>query len=142
MGAMWESDPDRCCWHRKVEPLDEALTGFAAWITGRKRFQGGLREALPVIEHQPDGTIKANPLTSWSTERLHRYTVEHDLPRHPLWDCGFRSIGCAPCTRVAAPGEDARAGRWAGFAKTECGIHLARRVSLAQMGIADQASDR
>ncbi len=142
IGAMWEGDPDRCCWHRKVEPLDEALTGFAAWITGRKRFQGGLREALPIIEHRPDGTVKANPLANWSTERLDRYTVEHDLPRHPLRDRGFRSIGCAPCTGVAAPGQDARAGRWAGSAKTECGIHLVRPVSLAQMGIAEQASDR
>lgn len=141
-GTLWESQPDQCCWHRKVEPLDDALDGFAAWITGRKRFQGGKRDALPLIEQQPDGTIKANPLANWDTGQLDRYMVDHDLPRHPLWNRGFRSIGCAPCTRAVAPGEDARAGRWAGLTKTECGIHLGRQVSLAQKGIAGRASDR
>ena len=141
-GTLWEDDPDRCCWHRKVEPLDEALTGFAAWITGRKRVQAGTRVSMPLIERQPDGTVKANPLAHWGTQQLERYILEHDLPRHPLWDRGFRSLGCAPCTRAVAPGEDARAGRWAGLAKTECGIHRSRPVSIAQMGIAGVAVDR
>ena len=127
-GRLWEKDPDLCCWQRKVEPLDDALSGFAGWITGRKRFQGGLRESLPVIEEEPDGRIKVNPLTSWSAERLNIYTTEHGLPRHPLWAKGFRSIGCTPCTRATAPGEEPRAGRWPGTGKTECGIHLARPV--------------
>ena len=125
-GKLWATDPDVCCWQRKVEPLDEALTGFPAWITGRKRFQGGLRGALPLIEQQSDGRVKANPLVSWSAERLSRYMAEHDLPRHPLEGRGYRSIGCAPCTRPTAPGEDPRDGRWAGRSKTECGIHVSQ----------------
>ena len=140
-GTLWQSDSDQCCWHRKVEPLDEALVGFDAWITGRKRVQGGIRVGLPIIEHEPDGKIKLNPLATWSTEQLQRYIAEHDLPRHPLWDRGFRSIGCAPCTRAVAPGEDARAGRWAGLGKSECGIHLARQPGLPQIGIAGATLD-
>ena len=124
-GTLWQTDPDICCWRRKVEPLDEALAGFPAWITGRKRFQGGQRGALPLIEHEPDGRVKVNPLVSWPAERLDHYMAEHALPRHPLEARGYRSIGCAPCTRPIAPGEDPRAGRWAGRGKTECGIHLA-----------------
>ena len=140
-GTLWESEPDQCCWHRKVEPLDDALTGLAAWITGRKRFQGGERGNLPLIEHQPDGRIRANPLVGWSNEKLHAYLATHGLPRHPLWDRGFRSIGCAPCTRATGAHEDARAGRWAGLGKTECGIHLARQGSLTQIGIAGASRD-
>ena len=123
---LWDRDPDRCCRHRKVEPLDEALAGFAAWITGRKRFQGGTRAALPLVEPQPDGRVAVNPLASWSAEALSRYMTKHDLPPHPLAERGFSSIGCAPCTRPTLPGEGARAGRWSGHTKTECGIHLPR----------------
>lgn len=122
-GALWQSDPDLCCWHRKVEPLDEALAGFPASITGRKRFQGGMRSTLPLIERE-NGRIKVNALASWSAEQLKGYMAEHGLPRHPLEAQGYRSLGCAPCTRPTAPGADARAGRWAGRNKTECGIHL------------------
>lgn len=125
-GTLWQAEPDVCCWHRKVEPLDAALTGFDAWITGRKRFQGGLRGALPVVEREPDGRVKVNPLATWSAAEVAAYRAEHDLPAHPLEAQGYRSIGCAPCTRPAAPGEDPRAGRWTGQAKSECGIHLAR----------------
>ena len=125
-GTLWQSDPDVCCWHRKVEPLDEALAGFAAWITGRKRFQGGLRGGLPVVEREPDGRVKVNPLATWSAADIAAYRAAHDLPAHPLEAQGFRSIGCLPCTRPTAAGEDQRAGRWAGRAKSECGIHLAR----------------
>ena len=130
-GTLWQSDPDVCCWHRKVEPLDEALAGFPAWITGRNRFQGGMRGALPLIEREPDGRVKVNPLVSWSADDLRRYMDEHGLPRHPLEARGFRSIGCVPCTRATAPGEDPRAGRWAGRGKTECGIHLAHAPEAA-----------
>ena len=125
-GTLWQAEPDVCCWHRKVEPLDEALAGFDAWITGRKRFQGGLRGDLPVIEREPDGRVKANPLAAWSAAEIAAYRARHDLPAHPLEARGYRSIGCAPCTRPAAAGEDPRAGRWAGRAKSECGIHLTR----------------
>lgn len=121
-GALWRSDPDLCCWHRKVEPLDEALAGFPASITGRKRFQGGMRSALPLIERE-SGRVKVNALASWSAQELKGYMAEHGLPRHPLEAQGYRSLGCAPCTRPTAPGADPRAGRWAGRSKTECGIH-------------------
>ncbi len=122
-GTLWQSDPDVCCWHRKVEPLDGALAGFPAWITGRKRFQGGTRAALPLIEHD-GGRVKVNALASWSADQLGQYMAEHRLPRHPLEAQGYRSLGCVPCTRSTAPGTDPRAGRWAGRHKTECGIHL------------------
>lgn len=129
-GRLWRSDPDSCCWQRKVEPLDEALAGFAAWITGRKRYQGGPRRNLPMVETGPDGRIKLNPLAGWSAEDVARYFAEHDLPRHPLEAQGYRSIGCVSCTRPALDGEDPRAGRWPGFEKNECGIHLPRMTPL------------
>jgi len=127
-GTLWRSDPDVCCWQRKVEPLDEALAGFSAWITGRKRYQGGVRRDLPLVEAGPDGRVKINPLARWSADDIARYFAEHGLPRHPLEARGYRSIGCTTCTRVAAPGEDPRAGRWDGSSKNECGIHLPRLV--------------
>lgn len=125
-GVLWKSDPDLCCWQRKVEPLDEALGGFAAWITGRKRHQATPRQNLPLVEDGPDGRTKVNPLAGWGREDIDAYFARHDLPRHPLEAQGFRSVGCAPCTRAVRPGEDPRSGRWAGMNKTECGIHLAR----------------
>lgn len=125
-GTLWARDPDACCWHRKVEPLDTALAGFDAWITGRKRFQGALRARLPALEQGPDGRVKVNPLAGWSAEEIDAYRARHDLPPHPLAGRGFRSIGCAPCTHAVRPGEPPRAGRWAGRGKTECGIHLPR----------------
>jgi phosphoadenosine phosphosulfate reductase len=118
--AVW--DPDGCCAFRKVAPLERALEGFDAWITGRKRFQAATRFDLPVVER--DGAhIKVNPLASWSAADVADYVRAHDLPAHPLLAQGYRSIGCAPCTSIVAPGEDPRAGRWRGFDKTECGIH-------------------
>ena len=123
-GALWRRDPDACCRVRKAEPLDGALAGFAAWITGRKRFQGNLRGAIPVIEGDPaTGRVKLNPLAPWTAEDVERYRRLRNLPAHPLVAEGYRSIGCAPCTRPVGPGEDPRAGRWWGIDKTECGIH-------------------
>lgn len=122
-GVLWASAPDRCCALRKVLPLARALEGFDAWITGRKRFQGGLRSHLPVIE-AAEGRIKINPLARWQRADIEAYFAAHDLPRHPLEADGFLSIGCMPCTDRVAPGEDLRAGRWRDQAKTECGIHL------------------
>lgn len=130
LGTLWRSEPDMCCWQRKVEPLDAALAGFAAWITGRKRYQGGLRRNLPMVEAGPDGRVKVNPLAGWSMDDVARYFAEHDLPRHPLEAQGYRSIGCMSCTRPALDGEDPRAGRWPGFEKHECGIHLPRPAPL------------
>ena len=124
-GRLYATDPDSCCDIRKTEPLAEALEGFDAWITGRKRFQGGLRADLDPLELEPGtGRIKINPLASWAEDRLEAYRLAHDLPAHPLVAKGYRSIGCATCTRPTVPGEDPRAGRWNGIDKTECGIHL------------------
>ena len=124
-GDLNTNEPDACCHIRKTLPLEKALGGFSAWITGRKRFQGSTRERLSTIEAEPGrGRIKLNPLAFWAPEQLEAYRIEHGLPPHPLVARGFRSIGCAPCTRAVRPDEDARAGRWAGNDKTECGIHL------------------
>jgi phosphoadenylyl-sulfate reductase (thioredoxin) len=122
-GDLWRANPDLCCAVRKVRPLQAALTGFEALITGRKRFQGGARLRLPVFEIV-DGTVRINPLAGWSAEDVDAYYLAHELPRHPLVEGGYRSIGCWPCTQPSAREEDARAGRWAGLEKTECGIHL------------------
>ena len=104
-------------WTRKVEPLDEALDGFDAWITGRKRYQADTRRALPMIEAEEAGRTKVNPLAGWREADVARYMAEHALPSHPLAARGFRSIGCAPCTSATGAGEDGRAGRWAGRGK-------------------------
>ena len=131
-GQLWQDDPDLCCWNRKVEPLEEALNGFAAWITGRKRMHGGSRAGLDLVESGPDGRIKINPLASWNAADIAGYFARHDLPRHPLVAAGYRSIGCAPCTAAIADGEAPRAGRWSGTGKTECGIHLAHAATHAR----------
>jgi phosphoadenosine phosphosulfate reductase len=123
-GVLWYGNPDMCCFIRKVEPMRRALTGFSAWITGRKRFHGGERAELPAIEAADDGRIKINPLAGWHRDDIDRYFATHDLPRHPLEADGFLSIGCMPCTDRVKPGEGARAGRWRDLEKSECGIHL------------------
>ena len=120
--ALWMTNPDLCCQIRKTEPLQRALAGLDAWFTGRKRFQNSARAVLQVFE--PDGRrIKVNPLAGWTGDQLKAYSARHDLPEHPLVSRGYPSIGCVPCTTKVAPGEDARAGRWRGLDKTECGIH-------------------
>lgn len=119
----WSYDPDGCCDLRKVEPLRRALQPFDAWISGRKGFQAKSRTALPRFE-EDEGRLKLNPLADWDKARLDAYFTEHDLPRHPLEAQGYPSIGCAPCTSKVQPGEDPRAGRWRGWDKVECGIHL------------------
>ena len=120
---LWSSDPDMCCEVRKVRPLGRAIEGFDAWITGRKRFQSDTRANLPLFEAE-GARIKINPLASWDATRLLAYLDAHELPRHRLVARGYPSLGCIPCTSMVKPGEDARAGRWRGRAKTECGIHL------------------
>lgn len=122
-GMRWSYDPDGCCEIRKVEPLRRALAPFDAWISGRKGFQAGTRTALPRFE-EDEGRLKLNPLADWSKSQLDAYFAEHDLPRHPLEAQGYLSIGCAPCTSKVKPGEDPRAGRWRGWDKVECGIHV------------------
>jgi len=122
---LHQTDTDACCHVRKVVPLDRALSEFDAWITGRKRFHGGDRLSLPVVEEAGD-QVKFNPLANWGKDELDAYAAEHDLPAHPLVAQGFPSIGCWPCTEPADDGDDTRSGRWKGLDKTECGIHLAR----------------
>lgn len=121
-GILWRSDPDACCRLRKTLPLQRALEGFDAWITGRKRFQNAPRVDLPAFE-AADGRIKINPLAGWSAEDVRHRVESNGLPPHPLTADGFLSIGCMPCTDRVADGEDSRAGRWRGNGKTECGIH-------------------
>lgn len=122
---LWFSDPDACCRIRKVEPLERALAPFSAWINGRKRFQGGLRAAIPVVED--DGIrLKFNPFANVSREEIEAIYAEAKLPPHPLAASGFLSVGCMPCTSRTSPDEDTRAGRWRGRAKTECGIHTVK----------------
>lgn len=119
---LWFSDPDACCRIRKVEPLARALKPFDAWLNGRKRFQGSSRAGIPVVED--DGArLKFNPFANVSREELEAIFARAKLPRHPLVASGFLSVGCMPCTSRTAEGEDERAGRWRGRAKTECGIH-------------------
>jgi phosphoadenosine phosphosulfate reductase len=122
---LWFSDPDACCRIRKVEPLARALAPFSAWINGRKRFQGGLRAAIPVVEQ--DGTrLKFNPFANVTREQIEAIYAAAKLPPHPLVASGFLSVGCMPCTSRTSPDEDARAGRWRGRPKTECGIHAVK----------------
>ena len=122
---LWKTDADACCALRKVRPLEPALEGFGAWITGRKRFHGGARMSLSVFEHA-DGRYKVNPLANWTQADVDAYLKEKDLPRHPLVSQGYPSIGCWPCTQPAADPSDPRSGRWAGQNKTECGLHVER----------------
>ncbi len=123
-GVLHKTDPDACCTLRKSEPLERALSGFDAWITGRKRFQGGARTGLQFFEADTDGRIKVNPLAHWAKDDVRDYMVNNRLPRHPLVREGYRSIGCWPCTSRVSEGEDERAGRWRGREKVECGIHF------------------
>jgi phosphoadenosine phosphosulfate reductase len=128
---LWQIDTDACCEVRKVIPLDKALAGFDGWITGRKRFQGASRLAMPVVE-QADHQIKFNPLANWTKADLEAYAAEYELPAHPLVAQGFPSIGCWPCTKPVEAGQDERSGRWAGSDKTECGIHTARAPGVVE----------
>jgi phosphoadenosine phosphosulfate reductase len=122
-GTLHQRDADACCAVRKVEPMARAIEPFRAWFTGRKRFQAATRSALPVFE-AVGSRIRINPLARWSTGDLADYMRAHALRENPLVAYGYLSIGCFPCTQPVKPGEDARSGRWAGRAKTECGIHL------------------
>ncbi|MBI5132795.1 MAG: phosphoadenylyl-sulfate reductase [Rhodopseudomonas palustris] len=119
---LWFSDPDKCCFIRKVEPLKRALAPFDAWLNGRKRFQGGVRAEIPVVE--ADGVrLKFNPFANVSRDDINAIYALGKLPPHPLLASGFLSVGCMPCTSRAESEQDTRSGRWQGRGKTECGIH-------------------
>jgi phosphoadenosine phosphosulfate reductase len=122
--TLWERDPDRCCELRKVAPLRAALAGWDGWITAIRRDQTAERAYARVVERDAKfGLLKVNPLVAWTTDDVWGHLYAHDVPYNPLHDRGFPSIGCQPCTLAVLAGEDARAGRWRGKRKTECGIH-------------------
>jgi phosphoadenosine phosphosulfate reductase len=122
---LWETDPDRCCGIRKVEPLERALRGYDAWITGIRREQSPTRANAQKLEwSERYGVWKVQPLVDWSAKRVDAFLHVNEIPYNPLHDSGYPSIGCVPCTRPVRPGEDERAGRWTGSGKLECGIHV------------------
>jgi phosphoadenosine phosphosulfate reductase len=121
---LYRTDPDLCCALRKVQPLADALTGYDAWATGLRRAETHNRVIAPVVGWDArKGKVKVSPLARWTDEQVDRYVAEHGVLVNPLVYDGYPSIGCWPCTRRVAPGDDPRSGRWAGTAKTECGIH-------------------
>jgi phosphoadenosine phosphosulfate reductase len=125
--ALYERDAELCCHINKVEPLQEALEEYDAWISGIRRDQSPIRAATPIVEAQllPSGNevLKIHPLAHWSRGDVEDYVRAHDIPTHPLFEKGYQSIGCWPCTRAVVPAEHEREGRWDGLTKTECGIH-------------------
>ena len=129
---LWEKDPDRCCALRKVEPLRAALLGAQAWVTSIRRDQTSDRATAGVLEwDERFGLVKVNPLAHWTSADVREYLRAHDVPTSPLHERGYPSVGCMPCTTPVAAGEAARAGRWRGQEKTECGLHSRRRPAAA-----------
>src|SRR5439155_20581720 len=120
---LYARNPDLCCHINKVEPLKRYLPNMRAWINGRRRDQASTRTAIPIVEKHQDGPYKVNPLTTWTSKDTYYYLERHGIPTHPLFEQGYTSIGCAPCTRPPLAGGDERSGRWAGREKTECGLH-------------------
>ena len=127
---LFRHDPDRCCEINKVEPLRRALRGVRAWINGRRRDQASTRQALPILEELPNGMVKINPLLRWAAKDTYEYMTRHAIPLNPLFEQGYTSIGCAPCTRKPdlRGNLDDRSGRWNGLNKTECGLHLPEKT--------------
>jgi phosphoadenosine phosphosulfate reductase len=122
--SLWLHDPDRCCGLRKVQPLADVLQPFAAWVTGVRRSNSPSRSSTPLIEWSSKyELVKLNPLAFWSDRDVWRYVYKHNVPYNPLLEQGYTSIGCATCTSLPN-GDTARSGRWAGFNKTECGLHI------------------
>jgi phosphoadenosine phosphosulfate reductase len=123
-GPVYRSNPDQCCYDRKIIPLRRALAGYDAWITAIRADQSSHRAATRLVGPDPKfGLVKINPLLTWSRRDVWAFIATHRVPYNPLHDRGYSSIGCWPCTRPVTAGEDERAGRWAGHAKTECGLH-------------------
>jgi phosphoadenosine phosphosulfate reductase len=141
---LYERDPERCCEINKVRPMFEALRGLDAWITSVRRDSSPTRAETPIVDRyelEPGREIvKVNPMATWSRQQVWGYLKEHSLPHNPLYDLGYASIGCAPCTRLRFAGEPERAGRWAGIAKWECGIHV--NEAAATIDVSDAGADR
>jgi len=132
--ALWLREPDKCCGIRKVEPLTQKLSSASAWITGIRREQSPTRANTRKLEWDAKfGLVKLNPLADWTDAQVWGYIRANNVPYNPLHDRNYPSIGCTHCTRAVKPGEDARAGRWSGFAKTECGLHL--NMKMAEVAI-------
>lgn len=129
-GRMWRSNPDACCAMNKREPFDRAKRelGIRCWLTGVRREQSNTRKATRIVQRDHIGLVKLCPIAAWTAKDVHYYLLENDLPYHPLREAGYLSIGCRPeegfCTTRVLPGQDPRSGRWAGFDKTECGLHV------------------
>ena len=122
---LYERDPSTCCALRKVEPINRELASYEAWVTGLKRVDNPLRADARLVEWDAArGMVKINPIAAWTDDEVRDYARRHGVPTNWLLDDGYPSIGCEPCTRRVAPGEDPRSGRWAGWAKTECGLHV------------------
>ena len=121
---LFARDPAACCRMRKMEPLAAQLAGYEAWVTGLRRDEAPTRANTPVVGwDEAHGLVKINPLAAWTFDDLLAYAWANEVPLNPLLTDGYPSIGCQPCTARVAPGDDPRSGRWAGLAKTECGIH-------------------
>jgi len=135
---LFESNPEVCCEINKVRPMLEALRGLDAWVTSVRRDSSPTRATTPIVERydleQDRPIVKVNPMANWTKPQVWGYLKEHDLPHNPLYDLGYSSIGCAPCTRLRFTGEPERAGRWAGIAKWECGIHVNESARQATRG--------
>jgi phosphoadenosine phosphosulfate reductase len=128
--ALWQSDPDQCCNLRKVEPLRRKLSELQAWITSIRRDQTSSRASAGKIEwDEKFGLVKINPIADWNSKQVWQYIHQHKIPYNALHDRNYPSIGCTHCTRAVLPGEDPRAGRWAGMAKTECGLHIIQPIA-------------
>jgi len=138
--ALWASDPDRCCSLRKVEPLRRKLGELSAWIASIRRDQTSVRSSANRIEWDAKfGLVKINPMVDWSSKQVWKYIYDHDVPYNTLHNQDYPSIGCTHCTRAVRPGEDPRAGRWPGFAKTECGLHIIEPMSASNAGASKAA---
>jgi phosphoadenosine phosphosulfate reductase len=123
-GPLYVTNSDQCCYDRKIAPLRRALVGYDAWITAIRADQSADRAGAQVVGVDPKfGLVKVNPLLTWTKRDVWAYIVTNSVPYNPLHDRGYTSIGCWPCTRAVSPGDDERSGRWAGHAKTECGLH-------------------
>jgi phosphoadenosine phosphosulfate reductase len=121
---LFARQPDQCCAMRKVEPLERGLSDYTAWITGMRREDAPTRTDIPVVGWDAKRQmVKLNPLAAWTQGDVDAYVAEHSVLLNPLRQLGYPSIGCAPCTRPVAEGDDPRSGRWSGFSKTECGLH-------------------
>ncbi len=132
-GVPYEKNPDLCCQINKVEPLDEALKNYDAWMSGIRRHQTDFRKSIRILEEYEGGLYKVSPLANFTSRDAWWYLKEHQIPQHPLFEKGYLSIGCWPCTKPIQAGDDERSGRWAGLSKKECGIHTFKEVKPKEM---------